>query len=371
MQPTELDPIRVLITGAGGSPATNFVRSLRQAPGRFHLIGVDADKYCLCRAETDERYMVPRADDQGYLEVLLDIASKTSPQLVYIQTDFEIRLISPLRAILEKCGLKTFLPDHNTIQLCQNKYDTQQVWQSAGLTVPQSMMVNSRDDVELAFKQYEAPVWLRATFSAGGGTGSFCAKNVNQACHWIDFCEGWGKFCAAAYLPGKSVTWTALYRHGTLLAAQSRERLYWEFANRAPSGVTGITGTGVTIASELVDQIAQRVVDAVDNCPHGIFAVDLTYDRAGVPNPTEINIGRFFTTHEFFTRAGLNLPWLYVCAALNLLFSMPTPRVNPLPSGLAWVRGMDFLPVLTTVERIEDFERELQQRLAALNFNDR
>ena len=46
---------RVLITGAGGSPATNFIRSLRLSGELFHVIGADADKFCLQRAETDER----------------------------------------------------------------------------------------------------------------------------------------------------------------------------------------------------------------------------------------------------------------------------------------------------------------------------
>ena len=51
----------------------------------------------------------------------------------------------------------------------------------------------------------------------------------------------------------------------------------------------------------MVDEIALRAITAVDGSPHGIFSVDLTYDDEGVPNPTEINIGRFFTTHLFFT----------------------------------------------------------------------
>jgi carbamoyl-phosphate synthase large subunit len=90
--------------------------------------------------------------------------------------------------------------------------------------------------------------------------------------------------------------------------------------------------------------------------------VDFTYDGRQVPNPTEINIGRFFTTHEFFTKAGLNLPWMYVCAALDRPIPPVPQKLGPLPEGLAWVRGMDFLPVLTTVEAIDAKEAELQDR---------
>ena len=64
----------------------------------------------------------------------------------------------------------------------------------------------------------------------------------------------------------------------------------------------------MTVSDPVVDDIAQRAIRAINPEPSGIFGVDLTYDRDGVPNPTEINIGRFFTTHQFFTAAGLNMP---------------------------------------------------------------
>jgi len=90
--------------------------------------------------------------------------------------------------------------------------------------------------------------------------------------------------------------------------------------------------------------------------PHGIFGVDLTYDALGVPNPTEINIGRFFTTHYFFTQAGLNLPEIYVNIALDREFPKLSREINPLPDGLVWIRGMDVEPILTTVSELDMLE---------------
>jgi hypothetical protein len=115
----------------------------------------------------------------------------------------------------------------------------------------------------------------------------------------------------------------------------------------------------VTVADAQLDEIATRAVLAIDPRPNGLFGVDLTYDAAEVPNPTEINVGRFFTTHQFFTALGLNLPEVYV----RLAFGEPPPpierRYNPLPEGKVWVRGVDFEPVLTSVE-------EVQRHVAAL-----
>jgi hypothetical protein len=352
-------PRRILVTGAGGSPATNFVRSLRESPEPFCLIGVDCNRYHLQRAETDERHLVPEAGDPDYLPILRGLVAESGAELIYSQPDQEIRIISEHRAEL---GARTYLPDHATIEICQDKLESFRRWRQAGLTVPETFLVREERDLGRAFEQFGAPVWLRAVVSPGGGKGSFRAGSPRAARAWLDFCDGWGTFTAAECLRPDSITWTALYRDGELVVAQGRKRLYWEFGNRAPSGVTGITGTGVTVSDPALDELALRAIAAIDPRPHGIFAVDLTYDRHGVPNPTEINIGRFFTTHLFFTRAGLNLPYLYAKLAFGEACQLPEPRLNPLPSGLAWVRGMDFLPVLTTVESIERVAEELAAR---------
>jgi carbamoyl-phosphate synthase large subunit len=151
-----------------------------------------------------------------------------------------------------------------------------------------------------------------------------------------------------------------------LIVAQGRRRIYWEFANRTLSGVTGITGAAVTVSDPDVDEIAQKSIHAIDPKPHGIFGVDLTYDHVGVPNPTEINIGRFFTTVLFFTRAKLNMPYILVRLAFDETLPSITRRINPLPPGLVWVRGMDTEPMLTTMKEIEKYENDLKQRRKSL-----
>ena len=352
-------PRRILVTGAGGTPSTNFVRSLRESPERFHLIGADCNKYYLQRAETDERYLVPEADSPDYLEVLCSLIAETDAELIHCQPDQEIAVISRHR---DRLGTRTFLPDPATVDLCQDKFESFLRWSAAGLTVPKTMFIETREDLERAFAELGPALWLRAIVSPGGGKGSLRATDIRMASAWLDFCAGWGSFTAAECLESTTTTWTALYKDGEIIVAQGRKRLYWEFGNRSASGVTGLTGTGVTIADPHLDELGMRAVAAIDPRPNGIFAVDFTYDRAGVPNPTEINIGRFFTTHLFFTRAGLNLPYLFVKLAFDEPFPQPARRFNPLPSGLAWVRGMDFLPVLTDLEAIDRGTVELEQR---------
>lgn len=354
-------PKRILVTGAAGAPALGYVRSLRKSDEKFHLIGVDCNKYQLLAAETDERYLVPRASDRDYIAVLSDVIAETGAELLFAQPDVEIAVISRHR---EELGVKTFLPPEETIELCQDKYLSFDRWQAAGLTVPETRLLQDETDLRGALVDF-GDTWLRAAEGAAG-RGSLHTSDYEQARAWIESHAGWGIFTAARYLSPRSVTWQSIWREGELIVAQGRERLQWEFADRAPSGVTGITGAGITIRDEQVDDTARRAILAIDAKPHGIFAVDMTRDSAGVPNPTEINIGRFFTTTLFFTFAGLNMPHIYTKLAFGEKPDVPEPHLNPIEPGMLWVRGMDREPMLARVWQADAAERALNERTKRL-----
>jgi len=348
---------RILVTGAGGSPATNFVRSLRGAPEPIRLVGTDADRFCLMRAETDARYLVPPASDPDYLAVLNAVVERERVDLVHAQNDAEVSFLSEHR---DEVAARLFLPAKATVRICQDKFRSFERWQAAGLPVPDTLLLASEDDLKAAFERFDGALWLRATTGAGG-KGSLPVRDYDTARSWLDFHKGWGGFTAAELLEPDSVTWMSVWHDGELVVAQGRKRLYWELSRVSPSGVTGVTGAGVTTSDATLDNLATRAVLAIDPRPHGLFGVDLTYDATGTPNPTEINVGRFFTTHQFFTALGLNLPYVYV----KLAFGEPPPpirrRHNPLPDGMVWVRGVDFEPVLTSVAEIDRHVARLEE----------
>lgn len=349
---------RILVGGAGGTPSNNFIDSLKKSKEKFYFIGITSNKYDLAKAKTDERYLVPLAKDKNYEQVLADIIKKTKPDFFHVQNDHEVEKVSQIRDNLK---VKTFLPSKESVQICVDKIKSYEKWASSGLKLPKTVEIKTPRDLKKAIDNF-GEVWLRIRKGAFG-YGSLKTSDYKFAKAWIDFYQGWGEFSAAEYLSPESVTWMSLWNNGELIVAQGRRRLYWEFANRTISGITGITGTGVTISDKKIDQIALKSVYAIDEKPNGIFSVDLTYDSDGVPNPTEINIGRFFTTHNFFTEAGLNMPYLYVKTAFGEKLPKIEKKINPLKPGLAWVRGMDCEPVLIPLAKINAWETELEKRI--------
>src|SRR5438045_7049314 len=129
---------RVAVTGAEGSPAIVFARSLKSAPEEFHLIGFDTNPYTLQRAETDERYLVPRVSDPDYLPVILDILNEAKPDLLHIQISAEMIAVSGLR---DQLPCRTFLPRHEPILACEDKFASYTRWRAAGIQVRQAILL--------------------------------------------------------------------------------------------------------------------------------------------------------------------------------------------------------------------------------------
>ena len=268
---------------------------------------------------------------------------------IHAQPDVEVGVLSSNRDELDAL---TFFPDKKTVEILRDKSRSYECWEKAGLKVPETMLIKNESDLQEAFKKYGSEIWLREIEGAAG-RGSLASPTYSLAKEWIDYRNGWGEYTAAEKLSKDTVTWMSIYKNGELIVAQGRKRLYWEFSDRTQSGVTGITGAGVTVSDPEVDRISQEAVFAVDNNPTGIFSVDLTYDNDGIPNPTEINIGKFFTTHYFFTKAGLNMPYIYVKAAFDEEIPEIEKKINPLPENLLWIRGMDVPPLLTKSDAID------------------
>ena len=341
--------IKVLIGGAGGPASEGVIRSLLEANSKFDVIGMGSDTSDLVLSSARNKYLVPNANENSYFTEVFKIVRQEKPDFLHAQNDREVLEISKYRDSFAKEGVVTFLPNHNTIETCVDKWRSYSAFENAGIKVPKNIKINEESDLEAAFKDLansSGYIWLRSNSIGGGGIGALPTNDYLFAKKWIDFHKGWSNFIAAEILQPETVTWLSIWHEGSLVLAQSRKRGGWVHGNRTLSGVTGVTKIGQTLSDPIVDEIAKSAALAVDGRPHGIFGVDMAYDTSGIPNPTEINIARFFTTIYFFTKAGLNMPELFVDLGLNNVFKPEKPIVNPLPVNLSWFRGMDREPKL-------------------------
>lgn len=347
--------IKIIISDAGGAASNNVVKSLRLLKDEFHLIGISSDKYLLALADVDERYLVPLGNEPEFIPILQHIIKKTNPDLIMSQNDAIVDVLSRER---DKLNVKQFLPNHETVITCHNKFASYEKWNSAGLILPKTMLISNAENLKKAFTEYGNKFWIRAV-EGWAARGALCVEDYNFAKAWIDYYKGWGNFTAAEYLSPQSVTWMSIWNNGELVVAQGRKRIEWRFGHHSISGITGQTGVAETISDPAVDDIAQKAIYAIDKKPHGIFSVDMTYDKNNIPNPTEINIGRFFTTNYFFASAGLNMVDVILKLAVKKESVNFPVKINPLEPGLMWIRQIDMEPKIFKKKEIEDLDSNL------------
>ncbi len=350
---------KILIAGAGGAPSEGVINSLLRAKKSEIVLGMGSEPTDLVLSQASKKIYVPYANSPEYKDRLIRILNAEKPDLVHFQNDLEIYHASLLRKEILATGAKLFMPPHDVIDTCVHKYKTYLAFMNAGITVPRNIMINNEADLREAFStlcDQSGRVWLRASSIGGGGKGAIPTNNYELAKGWIEHYSGWGDFVAAEMLTAATVTWLSIWHEGELVVAQARERRGWTHGNRSISGVTGVTKVGVTCDDDLVTKVALDSIKAVTDRPHGIFGVDMAYDKNGVPNPTEINISRFFTTILFFTEAGLNMPEIFKDIALYGEFPKLEKKINPLVNGQHWLRGMDTIPRLMSTD---DINREI------------
>ena len=142
------------------------------------------------------------------------------------------------------------------------------------------------------------------------------------------------------FLPGKEFAFQSIWYNGKLVTSQARERVEYIFGNLTPSGQSSSPSVARTVHRADVNKTATSAILSVDPNATGVFCVDLKENKKGKPCVTEINAGRFFTTSNFFSCAGSNMPYYYIKMAFGE--ELPKlPKYNPIESNLYWVRMMD------------------------------
>ncbi len=335
---------KILVTGAGGSASHNFIESLRISGERFYIIGADVKKYHIELSDVDERVIIPMVSDKNYLKTLNRLIVDKQIDFVHAQPDPEVLLLSSAR---DKIKTKLFLPNRETIEICQEKMRLMELLSSHGVPIPKSYPVNSERDLKIYLGKIlrnNEKAWLRATRGAGS-KASLSVKYFEHARMWIDYWEktkgvGYGKFMLSEFLPGKEFAFQSIWSGGKLITSQARERIEYIFGELTPTGQTSSPSVAKTVHRADVNKVATLAILSLDSNATGVFCVDLKENIKGIPCITEINAGRFFTTSNFFSQAGSNMPYYYTKMAFGE--KLPKlPKYNALKANLYWVRMVD------------------------------
>lgn len=338
---------KILLLGIGGNTAQGVARSLRQF-SEVRLIGADSDQYNVVFGliVTKKVYLVPEANDPDYLDAISKIVNKENIDLIIPSSDPEVYMISKYRHIF---NAKTFLPNHEVIEISQDKWLTYQQLKDK-TPQPQSYLIQNIQDLKTSFRKIGGPIWLK-TRKGSGAAKSFIVHTFEQGRFWLDYWCGYGEFIAQELLSGRNLSWIGLYKDSVLIASGGYHRLRYFMERSSPTRVTGNINVGVTIHDSELNLRAESAVSILDSSPHGVYTVDLK--DHGTPIVTEFNAGRFHMSFYVYTQAGINLPYYLMRIAFDEEVD-PISTRNSLAPDILTIRNTDNSPVFLHTSKLSD-----------------
>ena len=207
---------RILVTGAGGGGSNNLIRGIRKSRYPINIVGTNSDEYLLCCSLADKNYLIPHGDTgEAYYEALMNIIHRDDIELIIPNSDTEVRIISNFR---NKLSTRTFLPDSQTIELCQDKLLFSQFLSEHGFPVAKTIWINDLEEVDLIFNEFtgQEKLWCRMRRGAGS-QGSLPVNKPEQIVFWINYWQNMravepGSFLLCEYLPGRDFAWQRRFR---------------------------------------------------------------------------------------------------------------------------------------------------------------
>lgn len=355
----------VLVTDVGRSPALNFCRALRLTNEEIFIVGLDTNKFSLTWAEADVKLLSPECTNEKYINYINYVIDKYKVNLMYpSKTGDELLFLAENQ---QRIHAPLFLPDLEDLQLFEDKWRTYLLVKDL-CKAPQTYLVHNKKELYYYMQEitdgFKKEVWIRRIYGSGG-SGSIATNDYMLAKAWIDRNDGWGKFTVSKKLTNKTMTWSGLWKNGELVASLTRERMYWEFANRAPSGVTGITGAQCALFSEELNDVSQKVIKALSKHPNGCIGVDYTLDDEGCPNLTEIQPGRMYTSSHFMAKCGINFPYLFCKLALNIKISKDELNYK-INEDMLWLKYVETYPSIVSKAYIQNEVDSMNQILSKL-----
>ena len=177
--------ISVLVTGiGGGGHGEQILKSLKISDLDLFIIGTDLTEYTVGKRYIDQFYLVPKANDSTYLNVIERIIDKHSVKFIFHGSELELKFISENREFFAKKGVYHPLNSKEIIAQCMNKFETYNILKEKGFNLPRFEKINSIEDVQ---KIDFYPTVLKPSTGSGGSSYVFVVLNNKEAKLLVEF----------------------------------------------------------------------------------------------------------------------------------------------------------------------------------------
>ncbi len=322
-----MEPVTVLITGAGAPGAPGVIKSLRDNGERsIRVVGADASSEAVGFKLVDAGCQIPMADAPDFIDKLLNIAQEEKAAVILPLVTKELEILSLNKDKFQNEGIIVSVSDIYPLKTANNKGKLLTYMKENGLPVPLFTIVNSKEAFVTAVYELgypDQPICFKP-LDANGSRGFriidprisrykllFEMKptstyiTLDEVMSIFDEAEIFSQLIVMEFLPGNEYSVDLLADHGRPLYTIPRRR--------------DVISAGISIKGEIVKEN-----DVINYCNeivqslklHGNIGIQVKRARSNTPFILEIN-PRIQGSIVHCTGAGVNLPYYAVKMALQ------------------------------------------------------
>lgn len=147
-----MDPLTVLVTGAGAPGIQGTLYSLRENFDKrsIRTIGTDINEEVIGAYLCDNFYQISRPSEKSYLDQLVSICEHEDVDVIIPQNTLELSVLAEKRSLFSHIGTLIAVSDTSAISIANDKYRLMQMAEKIGVPTPESFLVDNSDALNRA-----------------------------------------------------------------------------------------------------------------------------------------------------------------------------------------------------------------------------
>jgi len=134
-----VDPVNVLITGAGAGVSQSIIKAVKLSPVRTNIIAVDSNYRSAGLFVSNSSYIVPFCNSNDYIPKIIEICHKEKIDLIFIGTDVELTTLSEHKKEIESQTNATVVVSNlEAINIANDKWQTFEFLKNVGFPYPKT-----------------------------------------------------------------------------------------------------------------------------------------------------------------------------------------------------------------------------------------
>jgi carbamoyl-phosphate synthase large subunit len=305
--------LNVLVTGAGGPLGQSIMKAVRYASLPCRLVATDRHPLSVGFHWADSHYILPTADEPGYLAQLAAICREERVDAVLIGSEGEMHVLAQEKGAFEReTGARIIVSSPEVLCISTDKWETTRFLAAHGLDYPRSALPEELEQMEALVADLGFPLIVKPRNSSGS-KGLFKVQSQRELMHVLPLVD---RPIVQEYLRPDDQEYTTAAFVDDTGQPQGTVVMRRELA-------AGLTYRARVEDHPVVAATAQAVASALR--PLGPCNVQLRLTRRG-PVPFEIN-ARFSSTTSIRACFGYNeVEMALRCYVLGERIRPPRPR---------------------------------------------